>query len=72
MKHISKYIAEKFGSGESGKADAAKAFGKSQATIYNWCNSDDHFVFSGNGVSRVIKVKSEMIEAAKGELKCNG
>lgn len=72
MKHISKYIAEKFGPGEAGKAEAAKAFGKSQATVYNWCNSNDHFVFSDNGVSRVIKVKSEMIEAAKGELKCNG
>ncbi len=69
MKHVAAYIAEKFGPGESGKSEAAKAFGKSQATIYNWCNSDDHFVFSDKGVSRVIKVKSEMIEAARGESK---
>lgn len=65
MKHVATYIAEKFGPGESGKSEAAKAFGKSQATIYNWCNSNDHFVFSNGGVSRVIKVKSEMIETEK-------
>lgn len=62
MIHISKFIDSKFGSGEAGKFKAASAFGKSQNTIYNWCNSDDHFIFETDKSFQLIKVKSEIIK----------
>ena len=62
MIKFSKFVDEKFGTGEAGKFKAALALRKSNKTIYNWYNSNAFWVLEDDKSFRVIEVKSELLK----------
>lgn len=62
MTGFESFVNDKFGTGEAGKFKAGQAFGVSQATIYNWCNSKKHFIYDAGTEWKVIEVKKELIK----------
>ncbi len=62
MIKFSKFVDEQFALGEVGKNMASEAFKVSVPTVYNWCNSNKHYVFDAVTHWKIIEIKREMLK----------